>query len=1329
MATRKETLFEEVCSEDFLKFKFGGRGYQDQLNDSIAKTEVLAGVKVELLQIPGTSTDIVWVTHNFGFLGGSLGCAEGEKIARAFEYGLEHNLPVCVQCRSGGARMQEGTSSLMQMAKVSVAVQALQSRGLPFISVLSDPTYGGVSASYAMQADVKIATSDARIGFAGPQVILNTMCEANQTQFDQKCPVDFQASNFVYENGQVDLVLDTGGLGADAVLAKIQGTVGRVASFLMANQADSFNMIDCLSQIDTAAGGSSAAAGSAPKRGRTASSDLAADEVDTDAPAGAATYNFNYTRSRAMDRPQTQDIIGSLFNDFTELSGDGRVGRDVCLKGGLAAFGGISCVVIATFKGHTPTDMQNANYGMPSPHGYRTALRLMKLAEKFKLPVVTLVDTVGAWPTFECEKLGQSEAIATNLTEMAGLKTPIITLMVGEGGSGGALGICMGNVVGMLSGGYFGVISPEGAASILGRYNDAAHKAEQFPLDCQALATAQCIYAHQLKEMGVVDAIIWEADVDASAEKETYTNFPVLKSRISAFVVKSLMALSDMTGDELVQQRFDKYRALGQFATLDETGRKSAIESAKEASTAGKKPRAAAVKPSCSALIKHMAEELVSGPHSQYRGLAPANVTSPDAIAIVFKNALEASQKIADIASKAAVTHVLGSKSAKAVLDALGPKAMADWVVEQSKTRLLVTDTTMRDAHQSLLATRVRTIDIVNGAKIASNLLADAFSLECWGGATFDVSMRFLDECPWERLREMRKACPNVCFQMLIRGSNAVGYTSYPDNAVTEFVRLAAQNGMDVFRVFDCFNIVDSMRVAIDAVIANNKVAEVCMCYTGNLLTSPIYDVDYYRALATEIKATGAHILAIKDMAGLLKPMEAAPLMKAVREAIGEDMPVHFHTHSTSSGSLATCMEMARCGCNIIDTCTASMADGTSQPSMNAFVAMMEGAPNDTGIKFMDLEAYDMYWGAIRNTYSPFESGMKSGTARVFEHQIPGGQYSNLLVQSKSLNLDTPEKWSAVLDAYRDVNQLFGDVVKVTPSSKCVGDMALYLVNKGLTCQQIMDPSFTGTIDFPESVVGLMKGDLGFPHRGFPKAVEDMVLRGAAKRTIRAGLQLTPVDFAKNLADVQAAWPDFPISECDAMSSIMYPKVFSDYMTKKAKAGRLLTYLPSTVYNYGLLPGEAFTMTIPNALAKDLLTKEVVVTADRDSSDVRVELVRVSALHKGTRTVTYKITQLASGTEETQSTEVKDSGGVFVFAGPMADATKESHIGSPMPGVVEKLLVKKGDTVAAGDILCIISAMKMEVKVTAPRAGVISVLHIPATGYRVVEGALLAILK
>lgn len=1275
-ASKRETLFEEVCSQDFLSFSFGGRSYQDQLYDSVAKTKSLSGVDVEVVSLPngvGGSIKVVWVAHNFGFLGGSLGCAEGEKITRAFEYACENNMSVVVQCRSGGARMQEGTSSLMQMAKVSVAVEKLRRQRLPFVSVLNDPTYGGVSASYAMQGDVRIALSNARIGFAGREVILNTMCDANQQKFDLECPADFQSASYVLEHGQIDLVLPVEDSAQDTQ-TKLEALVGLVCTHL------------------TKGGGSNDGDAAATTTTTTAAADayVAPTEAEMTTP-------FNYTKSRAIDRPQCQDIIAALFRSYVGLYGDGKVGKDVCMNGGLATFDGHACVVLGTFKGHNHKTMEEANYGMASPDGYRTALRLMQLAERFGLPVVTLVDTVGAWPTFACEANGQSEAIATNLTAMAALRVPIITVMVGEGGSGGALGVGMGNCIGMCSGGYFGVISPEGAASILGRYKDDAHKALQFPKDCQELATAQCIYANQLKSIGVVDEIIWETvGNDNDDQKETFEHFPVLQSRLRKFISDSLKTLSVMTASELVAHRYDKFRKMGTFSLLDEAARQTALATAEAKQGERKRPIKQDVSPSL--LVTHLAEETVAGAASKYRKLAPSTCPEvPPAMPVVTPKARPENWT-----------------NAKKVLDAEGPDAVVAWV--RAQKQVLVTDTTMRDAHQSLFATRARSEDLIKGAVVANELLKDAFSLEAWGGATFDVCMRFLDECPWERLRELRAACPDVCLQMLIRGANAVGYTSYADNVVAEFIRLAALNGMDVFRIFDCFNVVDNMKVAIDATRAAGKIAEVCICYTGNLNTSEIYNVDYYRSVAKEVADAGAHMIAIKDMAGLLRPLEVEPLLNAIRSVT--DLPIHFHTHATAAGSIAVCIEMARCNCDIIDFATASMADGTSQPSLNVFVAMTEGGEKDTGINYLDLEPYDMYWARVREMYSPFESGMKSGSARVFEHQIPGGQYSNLYAQCSSMGI--MDKWELVLDSYRDVNKVLGDVIKVTPSSKCVGDLALYLVTCGLTTADLEDEEKAASIDYPESVVALCSGDLGFPHRGFPPALERAILRGKPKRMIRAGLALPAVDFAANIATLSEEHK-MAITPEQAMSSLMYPKVFSDYMKRRASRGRLLRYLPTPVYFHAMTPGQKFTMSVPVDLAEDALKIKTVSETEAGFVNVTVECLRVSSLKDSHRLVTFSV----NGQE--QHHNVKDTGGKFVFEGAMADTTDATQVGAPMPGVIEKILVSDKQTVAAGDVLCVVSAMKMEVKVTAATAGVVTLVQ--KLGARIVEGALLATIK
>lgn len=425
--------------------------------------------------------------------------------------------------------MQASNAPSTKTKQVSVAVEALRREKVPFLSVLVDPTYGGVSASYAMQADVRLAVADARIGFAGPAVILNTMCEMDQARYDKACPARFQSAEYVLEHGQIDLVVDPGAAGLEQQPA-IDQAVARLLSLLYPQGV----------QGQGAEGAEGAAA-----------------LLPVPAVEPLAGASFDYTQSRKMDRLQCQDIMEGLFEDFTELKGDGRVASDCCIRGGVARFGPQRVVVVGCAKGHTPQAMQASNYGMPAPAGYRTALRLFALAERFGLPVVTLVDTCGAWPSFEAEEAGQSEAIATNLTAMASLTVPVVTLIVGEGGSGGALGIAMGNKIGMLSGAYYGVISPEGAASILGRYRDDVHKAQQFPRDCHELATAQRIYADQLQALGVVDAILVEKD------GETFERCPHLQASIRAFVAGALNELAALGPEELVAQRFAKFRAMG----------------------------------------------------------------------------------------------------------------------------------------------------------------------------------------------------------------------------------------------------------------------------------------------------------------------------------------------------------------------------------------------------------------------------------------------------------------------------------------------------------------------------------------------------------------------------------------------------------------------------------------------------------------------------------------------------------------------------------------------------------------------------------------------
>jgi pyruvate carboxylase len=876
---------------------------------------------------------------------------------------------------------------------------------------------------------------------------------------------------------------------------------------------------------------------------------------------------------------------------------------------------------------------------------------------------------------------------------MASLKVPIVTVIAGEGGSGGALGIAMGNVVGMLSSAYYGVISPEGAASILGRYKNDADKAKRFPDDCRALATMQKIYAPQLQELGVVDEVLY----DSSAE--VHDNFPTLAGTIENFVRKSLSSLSKSSTDDLIQQRYNKFRTMGQFDLLNSEERAARVATARTVPQPVRPNRKAgdAVANAPSRVLKYLSERTISGPYSSLKGKAPAALSSYVPSLATTPVRPESSRPTRD--------------NAKSILDRDGPEALASWVRQTSPTRTLITDTTLRDAHQSLLATRMRTVDLLAGCPEASHVLHDAFSFECWGGATFDVSYRFLSEDPWERLRQIRKACPNVCLQMLIRGSNAVGYTSYPDNVIVEFVNKAAETGMDVFRIFDCFNDLKQMKVCIDAVRAVKKVAEVCICFTGDFLKpdkEKIYTLKYFQDLAREIDAAGAHIIAIKDMAGLLKPGHARPLVAAIREV--SNKPIHFHTHSTSGVSLPSALAMVDAGCDIVDVAIAGMSEATSQPNMNALVASLEGHTRDTGIDYLDLEILDNYWKNTRAMYAPFENGVQSSSARVFDHQIPGGQYSNLMVQCKSMGLWP--RWNDVLDMYRDVNHLFGDVVKVTPSSKCVGDLALYLINRKMKVEDVI--SRGDEIEFPQSTLDLCAGRLGFPHRGLPKELQRVVLKGEVPMTVRPGELMPPADFNVKKVVLEEKLGRAPTME-EILSSSLYPKVYDDYLKFLDENGPV-TILPTIPFWYGMSVNDTVDVVCPTRKDYDELMGS---SNDGDRLEATIRLKRVSALKRGARTLTFDV----NGVRRCVVMDDAEDGGASSTV--MADPNDPTQLPSPLPGTVEEINVEAGMKLEKGDCIMVIVAMKMEVKVTAPFDLKIDSLTVEK-GDKVEEGSLVA---
>ncbi|WP_192361319.1 pyruvate carboxylase, partial [Mesorhizobium mediterraneum] len=508
----------------------------------------------------------------------------------------------------------------------------------------------------------------------------------------------------------------------------------------------------------------------------------------------------------------------------------------------------------------------------------------------------------------------------------------------------------------------------------------------------------------------------------------------------------------------------------------------------------------------------------------------------------------------------------------KQKLDALGPEKFAAWM--RAQREVLVTDTTMRDGHQSLLATRVRTYDIAGIAGTYARALPQLLSLECWGGATFDVAMRFLTEDPWERLSLVREAAPNLLLQMLLRGANGVGYTNYPDNVVQHFVRQAAVGGIDLFRVFDCLNWVDNMRVAMDAVGAEGKLIEAAICYTGDILdpARAKYDLKYYVALARELQAAGAHIVAVKDMAGLLKPAAARVLFRALREAT--DLPIHFHTHDTSGLSAATVLAAVDSGVDAIDAAMDSLSGNTSQPCLGSIVEALKGTERDPRLDPQWIRNISFYWEAVRNQYAAFESDLKGPASEVYLHEMPGGQFTNLKEQARSLGLET--RWHEVAQTYHDVNLMFGDIVKVTPSSKVVGDMALMMVSQDLTVADVENPA--RDIAFPDSVVSMLRGDLGQSPGGWPEALQKKVLKGDKPITARPGSLLKAANLKASRKEIEDKL-ERKLNEFEFASWLMYPKVFSDFTAAQETYGPV-SVLPTPTYFYGMKPEDEIFVDI-----------------------------------------------------------------------------------------------------------------------------------------------------
>lgn len=619
----------------------------------------------------------------------------------------------------------------------------------------------------------------------------------------------------------------------------------------------------------------------------------------------------------------------------------------------------------------------------------------------------------------------------------------------------------------------------------------------------------------------------------------------------------------------------------------------------------------------------------------------------------------------------------------KQLLDKMGPTKFAKWVSEQND--VLFTDTTMRDAHQSLFATRLRTADMVRVVEATSKMVPNLFSYECWGGATFDVAYRFLKEDPWVRLRQIRKGAPNILLQMLLRGANAVGYTNYPNNVVQNFVHLAAKNGIDVFRIFDCLNGLDTMKVSIDAVLATDKIAEVSLCYTGDILDASRtkYNLAYYVKMAKEVEKAGAHILAIKDMAGLLKPQAAYNLVAALKDAV--DIPVHLHTHEGAGNAIYSLARAIDAGVDIVDGAFSAFSNGTSQPSLNTLYYALSGTDRQPNVNIENMEALSRYWATVRPYYKGIDKAEAYPNTELYMHEMPGGQYSNLQQQARAVGLG--DRWNEIKKTYHDVNMMFGDIIKVTPSSKVVGDMTLFMVQNNYTEEDIYAKG--DTMDFPQSVVEFFEGRLGTPYGGFPEKLQKIILKGREPIKGRPSDNLQPVDFESvrmDLRDKSAEYDDEAIS-----AFCLYPKVFDDYTKFQNQYGNV-SILDTPTFFFGMTEGEVIEIEMKKG---KWVTLKLINMSEPDENANRDLTFEVNGQAR-----TFKV---HDKNVETLGTSKKK-----------ADPTRDEEIGATLSGSVVTVLVKEGDKVVKNQPLAVTEAMKMETNLTSPMDGTVKTIYVKA---------------
>ncbi|KAH3745809.1 Pyruvate carboxylase [Pelomyxa schiedti] len=1088
-----------------------------------------SSVKAEIRDFGGYKC--VWISHDQSFFNGTIGCVEGEVMARALEKAYELKLPLVLSCSGGGLRIQEGSFPIHEMAKYFTIMSKLKDAGIPTISIFNNPSLSAATV-YGSASDITIGLRSARIGIFEELEILETVFKGDYAPYDVTCPPAFQTSQFVYDNGRLDIIVDHENSEYLRKLLHIVSEGRRVWHDTPRSEIKA--MLEA----------------------KLAERPLVPPRMEVD---------FDLVKLRDMGRIQVQDCLDLLFEEFVELHGDGNNRSNTCTRGGVALLNGLPVMVIGTDKGHTPELIVQRNYGMVSPGDLRFARRILHIARRWRFPLIVLADCPGALPTFESEEGGVYKIISELNLGMTKSKVPVISFVLSEAGSGGAACLCnhTDSLV-ILSNAYFGVMTPEAAASVLG---GSTPNMEQGELINKIMSALQ-FRGPQLFKMGLVDQIVQEGETI----KETI-------DQMRACFFAALAPLVELSPQELVEKRFHKFRPLRK--SLQEVGGEEMEALMKEFQNALKAPPPA--RPST--------RGKPTGPSNGVTTATPAYMRFLSEMTLLGlkKFDTEGNDDAKNVeAIEAKLPKFVFEKqdldpsypTIKAILDGSGPAAVSQWLILQGPHQVFFSDTSLCDGQQCLLSGHVRTRDLLAVADIFSHTVlvnsSSLFSLEIWGEEVFHSCLTTLNEDPWERLRLLRASLPqHVALQMVLSGDSLVSLSKQPRDVARIFITAAARNGIDVFRIYDNFNNVSNMMEIAAIVNECQKISELTICFCGDFEneTETVYTLDYYKRLANSISKTCAHILALEDMAGIVKPSHAAPLLAALREASGNRLPIHFHTHDTTGVGLQTVISMVEEGCEIVDVCVPQcMAETPSQPSLSALALTLKciACPREVQVDAPSLAEMDSAWRGILRApwYSKLNVHHCPSTA-AYSHALPGWQYNTMYRKCQREHIEhlIPQ----VLVAYKQTDLALGRIIKVTAVSTAVLDHAIHSVVKGVDATTALLADKICPI--PQTVKDMLNGVYGMPEAGFPAGI----LSATASNPLKHGAP-PELDLENVSNRVKKAFPNAPTPT--PMEYILNAALFNDaYLVQHAKwvnhYGTLTSGIPSRAFWSGMPVGSS----------------------------------------------------------------------------------------------------------------------------------------------------------